>query len=425
MTHLKKSNTLRSGLLQTRPSLNFTPTALAAASCLLAASLLIPKAHAQSGASDSYSYLGLGGGQTRAQVDEQRITNSVLVQPPGGFTSYGISGDRRDTAYKVFGGYQFNRYWALEGGYFNLGKQNFTNSTLPAGNLRADLRTQGLNADVVLTLPITENFSALARAGGTWARTRTQFTTDGAAVLNSSNVSPSERKVNHKLGVGVQYAFTPGVMLRGEAERYRISDAVGGRGNTNLYSVSLVFPFGRVASAAPRTAYVAPAPAPTPMPAPMAQAPAPIAVVQAPAPVVMPTPAPAPQVVPLRRVSYSAESMFGFDASAVRPEGRTALDTFAAELAGTAYTAITVEGHTDRMGSTDYNQALSERRAEAVKDYLVRIKGLDGSKMNASGKGESQPTTKPEDCNGKSARAALISCLQADRRVEIEVSGTR
>ena len=55
----------------------------------------------------------------------------------------------------------------------------------------------------------------------------------------------------------------------------------------------------------------------------------------------------------------------------------------------------------------------------------MRIKGLDAGKLSASGKGESQPTTKPEDCKGQTARAALITCLQPDRRVEIEVSGTR
>jgi OmpA-OmpF porin, OOP family len=414
MTRTTPSHTQRRALHQGSPPLSVL--ALAAAACL---------GSFQAQAQDSYGYIGLGGGQTRAHVDEQRITDSVLTPPVGGFSSYALTQDRRDTAYKVFGGYQFNRYWGLEGGYFNLGKQNFTNTTVPTGHLRADLRTEGLLADVVLTLPITDNFSALARAGATWARTRTQFTTDGAAVLNSTNVSPSERKVNPKLGVGVQYAFSDGLMLRGEAERYRITDAVGGHGNTNLYSVSLVFPFGRTTRAAPRAAYVAPMPEPVvaqaPAPAPM-PAPAPVVVVQAPV-VVMP--APAPQVVPLRRVSYSAESMFGFDASAVRPEGRAALDTFAAELAGTAYSSITVEGHTDRMGTPEYNLALSQRRAEAVKEYLVRIKGLDEAKVNATGKGETQPSTKPEDCQGKGARAELIGCLQPDRRVEIEVSGTR
>lgn len=186
-----------------------------------------------------------------------------------------------------------------------------------------------------------------------------------------------------------------------------------------MYSVSLVFPFGRSPAPAPRAAYVAPTPPPAPMPEP-------VVVVQAPpAPVVvMVVPPPTPVVVP-RRVSYSSEAMFGFDATVVRPEGRTALDSFASELAGTEYSNIVVEGHTDRLGSTEYNEKLSMQRAEAVKDYLVRSGRVEPSKISAVAKGESTPVTQPQDCKGNAKSAALIACLQPDRRVEIEVSGTR
>ena len=124
-------------------------------------------------------------------------------------------------------------------------------------------------------------------------------------------------------------------------------------------------------------------------------------------------------------MSFSAESLFGFDKSELRPEGRAALDKFAQELAGSQYDVIGVEGHTDRLGSPAYNQKLSERRAESVKGYLVSSGRVDSGKISAQGKGEMAPVTKAEDCKGNKPNPKLIACLQPDRRVDIEVVGTR
>ena len=147
-------------------------------------------------------------------------------------------------------------------------------------------------------------------------------------------------------------------------------------------------------------------------------APAPIVMAAPAAPVVMSAPQP-------RRVSFSADSLFGFNESGVRPAGKAKLDKFARELQGTQYDTIKVEGHTDRIGSNTYNQKLSTKRAEAVRAYLVGSSGLAAAKITAVGKGASSPTTKPEDCKGKRATPKLIACLQPDRRVDVEVTGTR
>lgn len=129
---------------------------------------------------------------------------------------------------------------------------------------------------------------------------------------------------------------------------------------------------------------------------------------------------PAPQ-----RFTLSADALFDFDKSTLKPEGRRKLDELADALRGSQHDTILVTGHTDRAGSVSYNQRLSERRAEAVKGYL-QTKGLDVGKITAVGKGKSQPTLKPTDCKGPGlTRAAVIACLQPDRRVEIEVSGTK
>jgi len=356
-----------------------------------------------------YYYGGLSLGQSRAKIDEDRITANLLA---GGLTTRAMDRDERGIAYKVFGGYQFNKYFALEGGYFNLGEFGFTSTTAPAGSLDGRMKIQGLNLDVLGTLPLTERLSAIGRVGAQYASTRDTFSGSGA--VGVSDPSPSKRAANYKVGLGLQYAFSPSFLVRGEGERYRIDDAVGNRGDVNVFTVSLVFPFGRAPSPAPR-ALASPVSAPPP--------PAPVA---APAPAVVPAPPPPIAVAPARRrVSFSADSLFGFDESTVRPEGRPGLDRIARELADTQFDVVTVEGHTDRLGSRAYNEKLSLQRAEAVKAYLVTSGGLNPAKVSAVGKGAADPVTKPGDCRGGTRNAKLIACLQPDRRVEVEVAGTR
>lgn len=366
-------------------------------------------------AQDSYTYFGLGAGPSRVKIDDTSLSQGLAGT---GLTVSSISRDEKDTAYKIFGGYQFNRAIALEVGYFDLGKFGFAVNTAPPGVFATQFKAQGANVDLVGTLPLSDNWSVLGRIGAHYAKTRANFSGTGA--VGVLRTSASERETNGKLGLGLQYAFSRGFLMRAEAERYRISDAVGGHGNVNVASISLVFPLGRTEMAAPRVAaapaYVAPA-----YVAPM---PAPVVVQAAPAPVVV-APAPVAPMPSSRRVSFSAESLFGFDQSAMRADGMAALDAFARETAGTRFDSVNVEGHTDRLGSAPYNQALSERRAETVKAYLVSNGRMESAKVSAVGKGESNPVTKPEDCKGNRQTAQLIACLQPDRRVDVEVTGMR
>jgi OmpA-OmpF porin, OOP family len=360
---------------------------------------------------DSYFYGGLGAGRAGVMVEELAMTRSIL---PTGVDSTRIQRDDRDTTYKVFAGYQFNRYLALETGFFNLGRYTWRSPTAPAGVLNGQIRFQGMNLDLVGSVPMGERVTLLGRVGAHYTKTRDEFSGNGAALV--SNPNPSDRETNLKVGAGLQYAFGPSFFVRGEVEHYRVSDALGGDGAVNALTLSLVFPFGRspqkVAMAAPAPAYVAPPPPSPPVARPV-EAPMPV-----PVPVVVAPPVP-------RRVSFSAESLFGFDQSQLQSAGRTALDGFARELDGTRFDRITVEGHTDRLGAAAYNQTLSQQRAEVVKTYLVTEGRIDPARIDASGRGETQPVTLPDACKGSSQSAALILCLQADRRVEIEVTGTR
>jgi OOP family OmpA-OmpF porin len=125
------------------------------------------------------------------------------------------------------------------------------------------------------------------------------------------------------------------------------------------------------------------------------------------------------------KVTFSADSLFDFNQTTVKPAGQQNLDKLAADLKGVDYDAIRVTGHTDRIGSHAYNLKLSTRRAEAVGAYLVQSAGIPASKITAQGVDGADPVTKPGDCVGNKVSKKLIACLQPDRRVEIEVSGTR
>jgi OOP family OmpA-OmpF porin len=358
-------------------------------------------------ADDSGWYAGANAGQSRATIDDVRITSGLLNS---GFTSTSITDDDRSTGYKIYGGYQFNRNFALEGGYFDLGKFGFNATTVPAGTLSGSIKLRGLNLDFVGSLPITQRLSAFGRLGVNYAEARDSFTGTGA--VNVLDPNPSKRDTNLKVGLGLQYALTQSLAMRAELERYRINDAVGNKGDIDLVSVGLVYRFGTK----------------TPTPAPRALAPEPVAVAAAPQPVLVtppppPPPPPAPRVP--TKVTFSADSLFDFDKSSIKPAGQQSLNKFATELQGTDFDVITVTGHTDRIGSHAYNLKLSTRRAEAVSTYLVRSAGIASEKIAAKGVDGSDPVTKPGDCKGTKATKALIACLQPDRRVEIEVSGTR
>lgn len=138
------------------------------------------------------------------------------------------------------------------------------------------------------------------------------------------------------------------------------------------------------------------------------------------APAAAPAPAPAPTA---EKIKLSADALFDFDSANLRPEGRASLDQLAANASKLNLEVILAVGHTDRIGAESYNKGLSERRAAAVKTYLVS-KGIDSQRIYTEGKGKTQPVTGTA-CDNVSGRNALISCLQPDRRVEIELIGTK
>lgn len=141
-----------------------------------------------------------------------------------------------------------------------------------------------------------------------------------------------------------------------------------------------------------------------------------------------PTPAPAPKPVvvqapPPQKISFSADVLFDFDKTTLKTAAVKPLDEVVQLLNRATFSAISVVGHTDRLGRPKYNQKLSQQRARAVADYFVSH-GIAADQVRAEGRGEAQPETHAGACKGLS-RAKLITCLQPDRRVDVEVSGTK
>ena len=131
-----------------------------------------------------------------------------------------------------------------------------------------------------------------------------------------------------------------------------------------------------------------------------------VPVAQAPeAPVVAPT---------VTKVTLNADTFFDFDKSTIKPEGRQVLDQVADTVQSIDLETLIATGHTDSIGAEAYNQKLSERRANAVKAYLVN-KGVPADRIYTEGKGEAQPVASNKTREGRAQ----------NRRVEIEIVGNR
>lgn len=164
-----------------------------------------------------------------------------------------------------------------------------------------------------------------------------------------------------------------------------------------------------------RTGYYTPADAVAGCDAPLEQ-PKPVVKEEPKPPVVTPQPPkPEPKPAPTsEKVTFAADAFFDFDKSVLKPEAKVKLDDMASKLQAINLEVIIAVGHTDSVGTDEYNQKLSLRRSEAVKAYLVS-KGIPANRVYTEGKGEKQPVADNKTADGRAK----------NRRVEIEVVGTR
>lgn len=205
---------------------------------------------------------------------------------------------------------------------------------------------------------------------------------------------------------GTAFAGVPGYVTGGGGD-FAVTDSSGNCWKTSGWSTENA---RDPCDAVPRAAAAAPAPIAEEAPKPVE--PAPIAV--APAPVI-------------EKVDLSADVLFEFDSATLKDSGKQKLDEIAQTAQGADVDRVRIVGHADRIGSEQYNQELSERRAQSVKEYLAQS-GAAADRVEAQGVGKSEPVTGSE-CDrmgpARKSNTKLVACLQPDRRVEIELLGQR
>jgi len=119
---------------------------------------------------------------------------------------------------------------------------------------------------------------------------------------------------------------------------------------------------------------------------------------------------PAAKAPAVEKISLKADAHFDFDKSDLKAGDKKELDDTAAKMKNLKVDSISVIGHTDNVGTDAYNQKLSERRADAVKNYLVG-KGVSAGTIQTQGKGESQPVADNKTADGRAK----------NRRVDVEI----
>lgn len=99
-------------------------------------------------------------------------------------------------------------------------------------------------------------------------------------------------------------------------------------------------------------------------------------------------------------VSLPGDITFDFDKATIRADARPTLDKLAELINAEKPGSVAVEGHTDSKGNDAYNQRLSEARATAVRDYLISVRTVDGTKLNTKGFGELKPVAPNQTADG-------------------------
>jgi OOP family OmpA-OmpF porin len=339
-------------------------------------------------------YVGGNIGMSTANIDEEKITQNL--------TNASYTDDERDLGYKLFGGYQFNKYFALEGGYFNLGKFDYALSTA-TGTAKGNIKIMGVNLDAVATLPVTEKFSAFGRVGANYARAKDSFSSTGS--ISFADTDPKKNDLNYKFGAGLQYAITDAVGIRLEAERYRIDDAVGNMGDIDLFSIGLTYRFGVTKEVAPVSK----------------QEEAVAAVAEPEEVLVVVTAVDAQEkikesVAQNKTVSIVFNDIhFEFDKSTLNDEAKDALKRDISQLDKNTNITMLVAGYASESGTEKYNQALSERRAESVKEYLIQENLFPADKISTVGYGETSPAlyeANPSDIHSAAAKANMRVLLK-------------
>lgn len=283
-------------------------------------------------------------------------------------------GDCDDDAWagSVYGGYQFNEWFSLEGGYNYLGnsKEHI------AGNEVNKTKLENAELGAKLDWNLTSAWNLFGKVGGSY----------NYVDQDDISYNGTEENWSLMLGAGVEYQLSHNWRVRTE---YQWFNNVGehhttGNPDVNYLSVGLSYYFGSAAPAAVAATTAAV----------VAQEPEPVA-------------EPAPVADPLPAVTLS-KGAFEHDSTELTPEAKTSLDQTVTHLKESPETKVDVIGYTDSTGSAEYNQKLSEKRAQSASNYL-ESKGIDESRVTTVGKGEANPIADNSTAEGR----------EQNRRVEV------
>lgn len=345
--------------------------------------------------------LGLTAASAMAAGDatDNQGWNTGLSAVFGQYTWDDDAVDDSSTGLKAFAGYRFNRWFGLEGTYWNFGdfEEDFA-PMVPGGE--ADVGVDGLGLSGVFYLPwFGDQVDLFAKLG--------YYDFDQELVTDDVVVDTNEPD-GFTGGLGFRSMITRNLAFRGDADWFDVSDP-----GADLWAISVGIEYLFGQAAAPAAA----PPPPPPPPAPAAAAPPP-----------PPPPPPAdsdgdgvvdnqdqcPDTPRGDRVSaqgcscdVTRQLRFAFDSAELTDGDRAILDEVAESLVRLKFVSGTVEGHTDSVGNDDYNQALSLRRAQAAADYLT-AKGIGGGRLDVEGYGESRPVADNSTDEGRAQNRRVV-----------------
>ena len=245
-------------------------------------------------------------------------------------------------------------------------------------------------------MPVNDQFSAFGRLGLQYAQAKDNFSSTGAVPV-PSNSNPSKKSTQYKAGVGLQYDFTESFGMRAEAERYRIDDAVGSKGDINMYSLGLVYRFNEKKPAPVQKAATPPPPPPRHI-----DYSRPVIVI-------------VPVKVKTQQYCSILDLTFEINRDVIQRDDKEKLKVVGTFMTKYPDTTALIEGHSDDVGDSESNLKLSQQRADSVVDYLVTNFKIDPSRLTAVGYGESRPIADNSTEEGKQANRrinAVIACAR-------------
>ncbi|CAM3675524.1 porin OmpA [Rahnella bruchi] len=281
----------------------------------------------------------------------------------------------------VFGGYQITPWLAVEGGYDYLGNMGIHGNHGASG---AKLESQGLQMSLKASYGLTDSWDLYGRAGAMAYRAETK-------IAGHDNFETGVRPL---AAVGTEYAFNKNWAGRLEYQwvsNVGNSNQIGISSDVSSVSAGVVYRFGQHDET----------------------------------PVVVPVAVAAEAAPEVTTFNMKSDVLFAYDSATLTPEGNAAITQLynSPEMQAAKNSSTMVIGYSDRLGSDQYNQQLSSKRAQVVADALI-AQGLSAQNVSSEGRGSNNSVTGTQCDNGMPS-AQLKDCLAPDRRVVIEITGQK